>query len=158
MTTTIKTCFKCGAEKPLASFYKHPSMADGHLGKCKDCNKSDTTKYRLDRPEHYRAYDRARAALPHRVEQRKQYAKSAEGRAAGSRSKARDRADNPEKYKARTVVSNAIRAGVLTKEPCRDCGADKVHGHHADYSKPLEVIWLCPKHHKEEHGRITSEL
>lgn len=37
-----KVCFKCGKEKILDDFYKHPQMGDGHLGKCKECNKKDT--------------------------------------------------------------------------------------------------------------------
>jgi hypothetical protein len=37
----VKRCFKCGLTLPLAEFYKHAKMGDGHLNKCKDCAKKD---------------------------------------------------------------------------------------------------------------------
>lgn len=44
METINKTCFKCLKSKSLSDFYKHKGNSDGHLGKCKECAKSDTKK------------------------------------------------------------------------------------------------------------------
>lgn len=55
-------------------------------------------------------------------------------------------------------VLNAIKSGKLKREPCEHCGTNEdVQGHHPDYNKPLEVIWLCPCCHGQEHIRIREE-
>lgn len=42
-----KICFKCGVNKPIDLFYKHPEMKDGHLNKCIECTKRDVrNKYK----------------------------------------------------------------------------------------------------------------
>lgn len=56
------------------------------------------------------------------------------------------RAANAEKCYAHNEVLRAKRRGTLVPEPCK-CGRIDVQAHHEDYSKPLEVIWLCPVCH-----------
>lgn len=55
------------------------------------------------------------------------------------------------RIKARSDVNHAIRDGKLDRMPCVVCGNERSEGHHEDYSKPLDVIWLCRKHHREVH-------
>lgn len=52
---------------------------------------------------------------------------------------------------ASSMVRNAIRTGKLNKQPCEVCGDAKAEAHHDDYNRPLEVRWLCKKHHSEWH-------
>ena len=61
---------------------------------------------------------------------------------------------HPERIKAREAVSNAIRYGKMIKPTdCSHCEQpnDKIEAHHPDYSKPLEVVWLCRSCHHNEH-------
>lgn len=55
------------------------------------------------------------------------------------------------KYRARVAVRHAARDGRLIPQPCEVCGDPEADGHHEDYSKPLEVRWLCEHCHYEEH-------
>lgn len=57
----------------------------------------------------------------------------------------------PEKMAARAALRMAVRWGRITRKPCHKCGNLKSESHHRDYSKPLEVVWLCRKHHRNEH-------
>jgi len=139
----MKICFKCKVEKDRTDFYKHPAMKDGLLGKCKECSKKDSIQHRNDNLESYRSYDRERSKLPHRLE-------------LGVKINKEYRAKYPDRYKANTEVSNAVRDGRLEKWPCMVCGDVKSVGHHPDYSRPLDVVWLCQIHHKEAHALIKD--
>jgi ribosomal protein S27AE len=61
--------------------------------------------------------------------------------------------EKAENYKKRRVVNDkvrwALKKGVLQKGVCVVCGATEVVGHHEDYDKPLDVIWVCVKCHAE---------
>lgn len=60
----------------------------------------------------------------------------------------------PERVKARDILNKAIRAGKIRRpDICPKCNKKrKVHAHHKDYSKPLDVKWLCRSCHRELHG------
>lgn len=65
--------------------------------------------------------------------------------------------ENRVKIRAREAVQNALRYGKMARQPCEVCGAEKTHGHHDDYSKPLDVRWLCHSCHAAEHqGRSAA--
>lgn len=136
---TEKTCFKCQETKPLADFYKHPAMGDGHLGKCKECAKKDVRENRAANLDYYREYDIKRFKEPER-------------RAYQAKVLKLMREKYPHKALARGAVSNALRAGRLVSLPCWACGSMETEAHHYDYSMPLEVTWLCKKHHWELHN------
>lgn len=59
----------------------------------------------------------------------------------------------PEKQEARKITRSAIAKKILVRQPCEVCGNEKVHAHHEDYTKPLEVRWFCPTHHMEHHKK-----
>lgn len=147
-----KVCFKCGVERPLTEFYAHPRMKDGTVNKCKECNKKDVRKNYRDNVEHYAEYEVSRRDEPHRVKARQEYALTERGVERGNLAKRSYITRNPVKQKAHKLLTNAVRDGKVGKTPCEVCNSTyKIHGHHDDYAKPLEVRWLCSKHHREWH-------
>ena len=128
-----KTCFKCGRSLPISEFYAHPQMADGHLNKCKECTKKDSKSRQENHPE--RDYETRIAACRKR----------------------------PTKKNAYMAVEAAIRAGIITRpDRCSGCGCPnsehRIEAHHYDYSRPLDVIWLCtPCHRKMDAQKRIRE-
>ena len=59
--------------------------------------------------------------------------------------------NNKEKVSASSKLRRELKKGTISKLPCEVCGNPKVQGHHEDYSKPLEVKWLCVQHHRKAH-------
>lgn len=141
----MKQCFKCARILPRSEFYRHPQMGDGLLGKCKECTKVDVRSNREAKLESYREYDRRRFS----EDPARRLATYANSRAVKWRS--------PEKWRARYELGNAVRDGRVVPQPCQHCGTEeKIHGHHPDYSKPLDVTWLCVSCHFAEHRRLNA--
>lgn len=64
------------------------------------------------------------------------------------------------KRRARGNLAYHLRAGNIKRQSCEyaDCGETETEGHHYDYDEPLEVIWLCHKHHGQLHRTLNQEL
>jgi len=75
-------------------------------------------------------------------------------RATNQEHTTRWRAARPVQYRAHYRVQAAVVAGRLLVGPCAECGAEKVHAHHAngyEGDAVFDVVWLCPKHHSAAH-------
>lgn len=144
----MTTCKVCGKNETEAEFY---SSIKTH---CKEHWRERVRQNRSDNADYYREFDRNRANLPHRVEARAQYRKTDAYAMSHNKACIKWSSTYPERRRAHLAVSNAVRDGKLTPLPCLVCG-EKAHAHHPDYSRPLDVVWLCPKHHKEAHSSAS---
>lgn len=134
----LKRCPKCETTRPTSEFSVDKKTRDGLTGHCKPCRRKYANAYRNANIEKARAQSRAWHAA-HPEETRENLRKT--------------KARAPWKERARTQVHRALRAGLLVKKPCEVCGSEKAQAHHDDYSKPLEVRWLCHPHHMEHHRK-----
>lgn len=171
----VKRCPKCDTMKPFEGFYRNKSAKDGRSSLCKECTRSAVHKYRAS--DKGKAKEAEYFSSDKFKETQRRFLKSDKGKACrkrytGSekylellrtepyremnrRGQERYRATEAGqiKNKARTKVRLALRSGKLERLPCDVCGStDKVESHHQDYSKPLEVLWLCKEHHAQAHN------
>ena len=56
-----------------------------------------------------------------------------------------------QRMNARCYAHTYIRRGKIKREPCAKCGDPNAQMHHADYSKPLQIEWLCEFCHHARH-------
>lgn len=127
--------------------FKDMSQDGGRrLSYCKACKRKAQQRYRADKAEHYNHYHRAWNLMDGLVNKEVHTKKSRE-RYANT---------NPEVISAHSRVSTELAAGTLVKQPCEVCGNKRVEAHHEDYSKPLEVVWLCSVHHRQRHIELKE--
>lgn len=155
-----KQCRQCGKVQPLDNFYLHPKMWDGRLNKCHECIKLNVRRHRERNIDAIRAYDRKRGLSAKRKRaNRERYKNRTPEQIAADWAARKDwRAKNKDRRSAHIAVGNAIRDGKLKRKPCERCGTKKrIRAHHEDYTKPLDVIWLCRKCHGERHREINEQ-
>ena len=124
-----KSCSKCGVLRDEV-FFTWNRVKDIHYrrAECKDCEGKRRKLFR-------------QANKGHRATQQK-----------GENRRYADK--YPERLRAYRAFRAGVRGGKVVKLPCEVCGSEKSQGHHEDYAKPLDVIWLCSEHHTEVHHRV----
>lgn len=142
-----KKCCKCGRLLEINNFYKHKEMADGYLNTCKECHNTQNRLCREQNYEHYKNYEKGRMHTNKRKELVKKYVK-------------KYRQAHPGRSAIYSAVNTAIKKGQLIKpSSCSMCGTfTKLVAHHIDYSKPLNVIFICQRCHKKTHVATNKNL
>ena len=143
-----KPCKKCGEVKPREQFYKHTGFMDGRHSACKSCMSIEAAAYRQRNREKCATWGRKSRSNP----ERREYV---------NRKNREWRENNQEKIRAHQRLNWMVKKGSIVRGPCArmeqgGCSGP-VHGHHEDYSKPLEVVWLCMSHHRRHHSEIRKE-
>ena len=145
------TCTVCGASSEAVRLYAAVKR------RCADCHKARMKALRDASPEIYRARDAARHQRDwiKRRALHDAYRATERGKAAMREGQAAYVARYPERRAARVAVGNALRSGRMQRPAtCSACGGvTRLHAHHDDCSRPLDVRWLCvPCHEVAHHG------
>jgi hypothetical protein len=172
-----KTCAKCGETKPVTQFYRDVRARDGRQGRCKACSYAIHRAWVQTNKEHSREYQRVylRATKDHRRAVARAYYQAKPGSFArhhaayyqanrerqiayaAQHERAWTQA-NPGKARLRAhanqAIYRAIKRGKMTRPTtCEECGHERrIEAAHKDYSRPLDVRWLCrPCHVRWDH-------
>lgn len=122
----VLTCVKCGEVKDFVEFSPRKDSATGFNRQCRKC----------------------RIYLPIKKEDRTEEQNEKIRQVWRNRHYKKANRDT-----ARRALRNAVKNGKIDKPSvCEKCGSKGLmHGHHEDYTKPLDVKWLCESCHLEIH-------
>jgi len=142
-----RPCRRESSRKYKEKYYQ--KNREAAIQKTKQWREDNPERYKKQRKDHrLKNIDEIKAA-------KKAYYQSPQGRKqmAKDNKKYRARLDNTDKKRARWAVANALRRGKLTKpDVCAKCDkAVPLEAHHPDYSKQLDVVWLCKTCHEKTH-------
>ena len=134
-----RTCNTCRAVKPLQDFVKDPTRPAGRKNICRPCDAVRCRNYYARTAGERRRWARDYSHSHWRAKKQK---------VLGTK-----------RYIAEDLLRKAVKSGKKIKpSKCEGCGLSfprrRIHGHHPDYSKPLEVKWLCAGCHAKEHRRF----
>jgi len=158
----MATCTKCEEDKSEDCFGKRPNGSPYRI--CKECQKEYRRCRYWRKREELLAYNKEyreknREILAHKRTERFKVKKFSgydqqKLRERRKRSVTKWKEKNKHKIRAHELVRNAINNGSLVKgTECEKCGKQgRLEGHHEDYSKAYEVVWLCRHCHGKYHG------
>lgn len=160
-----KACCVCKIVKPMDAFAILKKAKDGRQFRCRACQKIIYTEYMkrpsskkraCERVKKYYNTPRGRQKQHERdtSEHKKQYMAKYRQTPSGiaTRKKGQQRISRLKRHLAYSAVRRKLK-----KQPCSVCGTfERVHAHHHDYSRPLDVTWFCPKHHAAEHSKLRA--
>ena len=139
----MKTCFKCGLEKEIDCFYVHRQMRDGHLNKCKECTKKDSSEISKIKVSTFdgKMKERKRG----RDKYRRLYSYKKIDSAVSKSKNMRYFEKYPEKKTAQNLSSHISKDGF--------------HAHHWSYNveHAKDVIFLTPKQHCFAHRYMVYD-
>lgn len=165
-----RVCTVCKVEKPYDCFSKSKKGKNGHAEQCKVCRLAKGREYYKKRPEICLAkHERWAKRNPEKIlkNQRAYYQRNKERilekmresrKKNGYRNTKAYRKKNRLKTDCHNFVALAVKLGHIKKPNyCERCKDNCIpHAHHHDYSKPLDIEWLCRKCHGEEHRIYLS--
>lgn len=139
-TSELPRSWKEARKVGAKSYFTGKPCIKGHLapkvtmGGCKECARLRSAAYKEKRRAEGKPLDYSHAVKPGYWEK---YRSSPEGK---------------RKLDARNKLIWAVECGKIKRHPCEVCGSTKrIHAHHDNYDKPLDVKWLCALHHQQRH-------
>ena len=151
----MKKCKKCEIEKNEHQFNKwyKKTGATGYRTNCKQCESFNNKNFREQNKENLKIKRRERTGA-----KQKRYCTDPLQRKRNE-DIYRSQRKYPEKAAARIFLNSYIRMGKIMKpDICEMCLKKiKIEGHHEDYSKPLEVKWVCKRCHANLHWNSKTK-
>ncbi len=142
-----KICYTCKEKKSTSDFSSNKCSPDGYRYQCKLCSKKYRERWlKTIKGQEFLIRDRQRWKDYYQENKKK-----VNDRVYTYQTKQKETPIGELKFRAGQLIRYLKRKGKIISNPCCICGDENTQGHHPDYSKPLEVAWLCSKHHKEVH-------
>lgn len=150
-------CKRCGREatkkRGLLPRVKKQREAYGKSEKYKEVKRRYNSSEKGREKNKAAARQRFAKMSEEQLEKKREYQRKWRKTEVGRTCKKRDfeKIKEQKKHLVYRKLHTELRAGRIVRKVCEKCGGDKTQAHHDDYSKPLDVRWLCPKHHAEHH-------